>query len=502
MTINRANPLLGLPFEPSLERLGSDHWDVVEAASFPETRLRFRNDDLLWQLGLDPAGVSRDHLEAAYGRFEGRHPLLALRYHGYQFGVYNPQLGDGRGFLYGQVRDRHGRLQDLGTKGSGQTPWSRGGDGRLTLKGGVREVLAAEALHRLGVTTSRTMSLIETGEQLYRGDEPSPTRSAVMVRLARTHLRFGTCERFLYLQQPDQLVRLLHHVQYTCYAHLNEADSPLLAMVGELVERVAKLAAQWMVAGFTHGVLNTDNMSLAGESFDYGPYGFLADWDPGFTAAYFDHTGLYAYGRQPAICHHNLKLLLQPLAMVLPLEALEATLEPFGSVHESAYRAGLLRRLGLVQPWATVHTMDPPDQDPVTLTLQLLAAWRIDYGDFFAGLRDRVSRSEPQEPDALTPWQAPEPPRQPWLAWRDCWWNHWRSLPEDGRTAARWALRRWNLTRTPTRPVIEQVWQAISDHDNWEPFHQLVASWRWTGAAQPEPAEQTQTHPQGQPHQG
>ena len=502
MTINRANPLLGLPFEPSLEHLGDDYWDVVEAACFPETRLRFRNDDLLRQLGLDPAAVSRDHLEAAYGRFEGRQPLLALRYHGYQFGVYNPQLGDGRGFLYGQVRDRRGRLQDLGTKGSGQTPWSRGGDGRLTLKGGVREVIAAEALHRLGVTTSRTVSLIETGEQLYRGDEPSPTRSSVMVRLAQTHLRFGSCERLLYLQQPDPLARLLHHVQRTCYAHLNEADSPLLAMVVELVERVAQMAAQWMVAGFTHGVLNTDNMSLAGESFDYGPYGFLAAWDPGFTAAYFDHTGLYAYGRQPAICHHNLKLLLQPLAMALPLEALEAAMTPFGSVYEAAYRSGLLRRLGLIQPWATIHAMDPPDGDLVTLTLQLLAAWRIDYGDFFAGLRDQVSRSDPEEPDALTPWQAPEPPRQPWLAWRDCWWSHWRGLPGDGRTAARWALQRWNLTRTPTRPVIEQVWQAISDHDNWEPFHQLVASWRWTGAAQPEPAEQTQTHPRGQPHQG
>lgn len=502
MTINRTNPLLALPFEPSLERLGSDYWDVVEAARFPETRLRFRNDALLRQLGLDPAGVSRDHLEAAYGRFEARQPLLALRYHGYQFGVYNPQLGDGRGFLYGQVRDRHGRLQDLGAKGSGQTPWSRGGDGRLTLKGGVREVIAAEALHRLGVTTSRTMSLMETGEQLYRGDEPSPTRSSVMVRLARTHLRFGSCERLLYLQQPAQLARLLHHVQYTYYPHLAEVENPLLAMVAELVERVARMAAQWMVAGFTHGVLNTDNMSLAGESFDYGPYGFLAAWDPDFTAAYFDHTGLYAHGRQPAICHHNLQLLLQPLAMALPLEALEAAVAPFGSVYEAAYRAGLLRRLGLIQPWAAMETMDPPAKDLVPLTLQLLAAWKINYGDFFAGLRDRVSASDPEEPDALTPWHAPEPPRKPWLAWRDCWWSHWHGLSRNGRQAARWALQRWNLTRTPTRPVIEQVWQAISDHDNWQPFHQLVDSWRWTGAAQPEPAQQAEAHPQGQAHQG
>lgn len=170
----RPNPLLGLPFVGALEDLGPEYWDVVEAAAFPLTRLRFRNDPVLHLLGLDPARVSDDDIEAAYGRFEGRMPLLALRYHGHQFGTYNPLLGDGRGFLYGQLRDRHGQLQDLGTKGSGTTPWSRGGDGRLTLKGGVREVIAAEALHRLGVTTSRTLSLIETGEDLWRSDEPSP----------------------------------------------------------------------------------------------------------------------------------------------------------------------------------------------------------------------------------------------------------------------------------------------------------------------------------------
>jgi uncharacterized protein YdiU (UPF0061 family) len=173
-----ANPLLALPFEASIEGLGGDYWDEVDAAAFPTTQLRFRNDDLLHQLGLDSAAISDAHFEAAYGRFVGRAPLLALRYHGYQFGSYNQFLGDGRGFLYGQLRDRHGQLQDLGTKGSGTTPWSRGGDGRLTLKGGVREIIASEALHRLGVTTSRSLSLIETGEALWRGDEPSPTRSA------------------------------------------------------------------------------------------------------------------------------------------------------------------------------------------------------------------------------------------------------------------------------------------------------------------------------------
>ena len=270
------NLLLALPFEVSIESLGESYWDVVEAARFPRSQLRFRNDGVLHQLGLDAQQVSDADLEEAFGRFEGRVPFLALRYHGFQFGNYNPQLGDGRGFLYGQLRDRRGDLQDLGTKGSGTTPWSRGGDGRLTLKGGVREVIASEALHRLGVTTSRTLSLIETGEDLYRGDEPSPTRSAVMVRMARTHLRFGTCERLLYLRDAPGLERLLRHVVAVYYPAIAathpavDGDNPglqaqLLAFYGELVEQVARLAAEWMAAGFVHGVLNTDNMSLVGE---------------------------------------------------------------------------------------------------------------------------------------------------------------------------------------------------------------------------------------------
>jgi uncharacterized protein YdiU (UPF0061 family) len=323
------NLLLALPFEVSIESLGAAYWDVVEAAKFPRTQLRFRNNVVLHQLGMNAQQVSDADLEEAFGRFEGRVPFLALRYHGYQFGNYNPQLGDGRGFLYGQLRDRHGDLQDLGTKGSGTTPWSRAGDGRLTLKGGVREVIASEALHALGVTTSRTLSLIETGEDLYRSDEPSPTRSAVMVRIARTHLRFGTCERLLYLRDARGLERLLRHVVAVYYPVIAAAhpaadgdrgamQRQLLAFYGELVERVARLAAEWMAAGFVHGVLNTDNMSLVGESFDYGPFAFLDRWDPSFTAAYFDQTGLYAYGRQPAICRKNLQMLQEPLALLLP----------------------------------------------------------------------------------------------------------------------------------------------------------------------------------------
>ncbi len=475
------NPLLGLPFESALEDLGPDYWDLVEAAPFPMTRLRFRNDPLLRQLGIDPAGVSDADLEAAYGRFEGRAPLLALRYHGYQFGTYNPQLGDGRGFLYGQLRDRHGQLQDLGTKGSGTTPWSRGGDGRLTLKGGVREVIASEALQRLGVTTSRTLTLIETGEDLWRGDEPSPTRSSVMVRLARTHLRFGTCERLLHLRQPVQLERLLRHVVAIHYPHLaaaHPADGPggsepqLLAFYGELVQRLARLAAEWMAAGFTHGVLNTDNMSLAGESFDYGPFAFLETWDPGFTAAYFDHSGLYAYGRQPLICQDNLRRLQEPLAMLLPRPLLEAALERFPAAYDAHYRSRMRRRLGFEDD-ALTAARGAELPDPVPPTLQLLAAWPVPYGRFFAALAERIRRGGlPATAEELEPFvaEAAEPPRAEWLAWRNAWWAWSHATASVAAT-----LARWNLPETPVRPVIERIWAAIDEQDDWTSLQQWLA---------------------------
>ena len=306
------NPLLHLDYIPALESLGEDFYDPVAAAEFPQHYLRFRNDDLLPPLGLEKATVEDHHFIAAFGQFQGREPLLALRYHGYQFGQYNPFLGDGRGFLYGQVRGLDGELYDFGTKGSGTTPYSRGGDGRLTLKGGVREVLAAEALHALGVTTSRALSLIETGEALWRGDEPSPTRSSVMVRFSRSHIRFGSFERLDYHDRPDLMAKLLEHVIDVYYPGprlYRDRQERFLSFYDDLVDRVAALAAQWMAAGFCHGVLNTDNMSITGESFDYGPYAFIDRYDPSFTAAYFDHDGRYSYGNQPGICQLNLKAL-------------------------------------------------------------------------------------------------------------------------------------------------------------------------------------------------
>jgi len=332
--------------ETPILSLGPTFWDLVAAADFPATTLRFRNDRAAAEIGL--AGLSDAEWIAYFARFQplpGNLPEpLALRYHGHQFRSYNPDLGDGRGFTFAQARGRDGRLLDLGTKGSGQTPWSRFGDGRLTLKGGVREVLATEMLQALGVSTSRSLSLVETGEALERGDEPSPTRSAVLVRLSHGHVRIGTFQRLAYERDADAMRRLVAYALRELYGKGGDDPARLLALT---VERCAELAASYMAAGFVHGVLNTDNINVTGESFDYGPWRFAPTWDLGFTAAYFDHSGLYAFGRQPEAIYWNLGQFASALRLVAEgAEPLVAALESYPAAFQRAVAGRIAWRLG------------------------------------------------------------------------------------------------------------------------------------------------------------
>ncbi|HEY2482518.1 MAG TPA: YdiU family protein [Caulobacteraceae bacterium] len=337
--------------DPRFAALGAEFADVVTPARFPQEILRFRNHRAAASVGLDT--LSEAEWLAHFAHFE---PLpgnqaqpLAMRYHGHQFRVYNPDLGDGRGFLFAQVREvgEPGRLLDLGTKGSGRTPWSRDGDGRLTLKGGVREVLATAMLEALGVPTSRSFSLVETGEGLQRGDEPSPTRSAVLTRLSWSHIRFGTFQRHAALERPDLVGQLLGHVIGAYYPELAGQDNPAAALLAAVVQRAARLTATWMAAGFVHGVLNTDNMNITGESFDYGPYRFLPRNDPNFTAAYFDHSGLYSFGRQPEAVFWNLRQLAGALSTVSEPDPLVEALNGFSAAYRAALAKAMTRRLGV-----------------------------------------------------------------------------------------------------------------------------------------------------------
>lgn len=468
-TVDKTNPFLALKYEPALEFLGGDYFDEVTAAEFPQHILRFRNDSLLPLLGLDPQTVTDEDFSEAFGSFF-RKPLLALRYHGYQFGQYNPSLGDGRGFLYGQVRGTDQELYDLGTKGSGTTPYSRGGDGRLTLKGGVREVLAAEALHRMGVRTSRCLSMIETGEALWRGDEPSPTRSSVMVRFNRSHIRFGTFERLHYIERPDLIKKLLDHVIEYYYPDIQGQPNRYALFYTELVKRVAELTAQWMAAGFCHGVLNTDNMSITGESFDYGPYAFIPTYDLQFTAAYFDYFRRYSYGRQPDVCKLNLELLQVPLEVVIELNDMEAGLAIFDEHYYVKYRQLMLSKLGFSQ------FTDSELAELLELTIQLLQETQVGYHDFFAKLTQYFSPKWREDASSiLSNLDIPLDASSDLLKkWQNLYQRILSNLPPDEMDKIAQQLVLSNPKTVLLRPVIESIWEAIANEDNWQPFYELL----------------------------
>lgn len=453
-------------FQPARrhETLGPDFFDPVDPADFPQTILRHRDQRWAERIGLGT--LTEDEWLAHFGRFA---PLpgslerpLALRYHGHQFRSYNPELGDGRGFLFGQCIDpMDGRLLDFGTKGSGKTPWSRGGDGRLTLKGGVREVLASEMLEALGVYTSKSFSLVETGEALWRGDEPSPTRSSVLTRLSHSHIRIGTFQRLAYLEDTDGLQRLVDYAVANYFPALAGATDPAAALLEAVVAEVARLGAQWTAAGFVHGVLNTDNITITGESFDYGPWRFLPVYDQGFTAAYFDETGLYSFGRQPDTLAWNLTRLAECLVPLSSVEALEPALNTVWPIFREQLPRQMLRRLGL-EPLGT-----ETDGELVTTIFRFLSASQAPYEQFFFDWRggmaslERAARSPSAAHYASDAFRPVADRFEAYAASADAHLDH-----------AYFARLR---PRTMLIEEMEAIWAPIAENDDWSLFHAALA---------------------------
>ncbi len=460
------NPFLNLEYEPAIENLGEDYYSEVPPAEFPEHILRYKNQDVLDLIRIDKESLNESDWVEAFGKFEGIRPFLALKYHGYQFGTYNPQLGDGRGFIYGQVRGKNNKLYDFGTKGSGRTPYSRQADGRLTLKGGVREIIAAETLHRMKVNTSRCFSLVETGEALWRGDEPSPTRSSVMVRFSESHIRFGTFERLYYFERPDLIKNLLDHVIYYYYPHLISVENPYRQFYGDLVERVALLVAQWMSAGFCHGVLNTDNMSITGESFDYGPYAFLNTYEPNFTAAYFDYGGRYSYGNQPAICRWNLELLQKPLNLVIPEDDLQLELAKFNDFYEKHYQSLMLRKLGLKELYSEQGF------ELIAQTISLLKDSQYSYHQFFTDLTNQFN--DGWQKDDRTILENSDLNSSYKQTWQRLYHQALKQMSSENFQEVKNTLNQYNPQIVPIRSVIEPIWEPITIEDNWQPFYDLL----------------------------
>ena len=351
-----------------------------------------------------------------------------------------------------------GRAADgLGTKARA-APWSRFGDGRLTLKGGVREVLATEMLEALGVETSRSFSLIETGEALERNDEPSPTRSAVLVRLSHGHIRIGTFQRLATLDQPDNLRKLTAY----CLRHYFGGESADPAVRSTMSRgRTARLAASYVAAGFVHGVLNSDNINVTGESFDYGPWRFTPFWDGTFTAAYFDHAGLYSFARQPEAIHWDLVQLALALKPITSIEALTPVLESFPDRFRQALRDAVFARLGvapgeLADDLALIAAIEGALAAGTVTIDRFYFNWRSGSlreatdrydGEAFAEVRAGLSRRQPV-PDALDHpyWSDPEP----------C------SMHIE---------------------EVEAIWAAIDGDDDWAPLHAKLAAVRRMGEA-------------------
>lgn len=444
---------------PVLPKLGDGYFDAVTPARFPKHILRHRNQRWAEHVGL--GALTEDEWIEHFARFvplpDNLEAPLAMRYHGHQFRTYNPHIGDGRGFTFAQLRDDAGRLLDLGTKGSGTTPYSRTGDGRLTLKGGVREVLATAMLEALGVDTSKSFSLVETGEALQRNDEPSPTRSAVLVRLSHGHIRYGTFQRLALEGDRTRAAALVERCLEWYLPEASDAEGDTIErFLDAVLGRAARTCATWMAAGFVHGVLNTDNMNVSGESFDYGPYRFLPHFDPMFTAAYFDHSGLYAYARQPESVRWNLERLAASIQLVAPTSKLQPILATFEDRFGAAFLDRFLDRLGLVPRDAE---RDGALSDAI---FRFLASTKLPFDaiffDWYGGLvraptADAGPRAEVYRGHAFADVRALLEGYAP-------------AHPE--RLASPYYER--DSPVTLTIDVIEAIWSAIDEADDWGPF--------------------------------
>jgi uncharacterized protein YdiU (UPF0061 family) len=470
-----------------------------QPATVPAPRLLFLNDTLAAELGLETSslrGAEGANLFAGNALPEGAEPI-AQAYAGHQFGGFSPQLGDGRALLLGEVVDRAGQRRDIAFKGSGRTPFSRGGDGKAAVGPMLREVLIGEAMHALGIPTTRALAVAATGETVRR---ELPLPGAVLTRVAASHLRVGTFQYFLARGEVDRLGQL---AEYTIARHdpaLAGAPERHLALLQAVAQRQATLIAQWMNVGFIHGVMNTDNMTISGETIDYGPCAFMEAYDPQTVFSSIDHGGRYAYGNQPQIARWNLARLAETL---LPLMAASddeaaiqravaqatAVIDAFPGLHAAALLRGQRDKLGL---FAASAADDAGDTSLVEDWLLLLQAQSV---DFTLGWRRLADVAEGRE----TPLRALFADHEALQAWLTRW--HGRCARDDaaggpgaaGRAARMRRASPWIIARNHR---VEEALAAATDGD-LAPFERLLAALRQpfdeaaelAAYAEPTPAE-------------
>jgi uncharacterized protein YdiU (UPF0061 family) len=466
-------------FDNSYARDLPGHAVACKPASVPAPRLLFLNRELAEELGLDADALSGDDSAAVFAGNvvpEGAAPI-AQAYAGHQFGSFSPQLGDGRALLLGEVIDRHGQRRDIALKGSGRTPFSRGGDGKAAVGPMLRELLIGEAMHALGIPTTRALAVVATGEPVFR---ETPLPGAVLTRAAASHLRVGTFQFFAARGEVDALRQL---AEYSIARHDPEligTPGRWLGLLRAVAGRQARLIAQWMNVGFIHGVMNTDNMTLSGETIDYGPCAFLEAFDPAAVFSSIDHGGRYAYGNQPKAARWNLARLAEallplmadadnPAEMQAAVAEVSAVIDAFPALCDAALRRGQRAKLGL---------FDDAPADPAS-DAQLIDAWlallqrdRVDFTLAWRRLGDAALPVDGSDA-ALRALFADDPAIVAWLA-------RWRArtaadgLPAATRRQRMHAINPWVIARN--HRVEEAL--AAATQGRLQPMHQLLAALR------------------------
>ena len=455
-----------LPFDNSYARLPDRFFARVVPAGFPAPRLIRLNRQLAKALRLDA-----DWLESEQGLaflsgqtiVAGSEPI-AMAYAGHQFGNFVPQLGDGRAVLLGELIDTQGRRFDLQLKGSGQTPFSRRGDGRAALGPVLREYVVSEAMAALGIPTTRSLAAVLTGEPVYR---ETVLPGAVLARVASSHIRVGTFQFFAARRDVEGLRALADHVIARHYPDAARADHPYRALLDGVVAAQAELIARWLLVGFIHGVMNTDNMSVAGETIDYGPCAFMDSYDPATVYSSIDQFGRYAYANQPQIGLWNLTRFAETLLPLLDedehaaIGTAEDALGGFEPRYLEVYRGGMLRKLGILDA-------REDDAELVNRILSAMTENRVDFTLFFRRLGaaiESAANDEPLRSLFIDPTAA------------DALLASWRARVAEGRPGAaerRAAMDAVNPAYIPRNHRVEAVIRAATDNDDFAPFEELL----------------------------
>ena len=455
------------PFDNSYARLPERFFSRLPPTPVSAPRLIRLNESLALQLGLSPTRLATSEgIEALAGNRvpEGAEPL-AMAYAGFQFGSWVPQLGDGRAILLGELIDREGLRRDVQLKGSGRTPFSRNGDGRAALGPVLREYIISEAMAALGIPTTRSLAAVATGERIRRETD---LPGAVLTRVAQSHIRVGTFQFFAGRRDEAGVRVLADHVIARHYPEAREADNPILGLLGAAIERQAELVARWQLVGFIHGVMNTDNMSIAGETIDYGPCAFMDSYHPDTVYSSIDHRGRYAYGNQPSIAQWNLAGLanaLLPLiaddqdtAVVLATDMIQS----FPIRFEHYYRPGLHRKLGLTEA-------RDGDLELAQDLLRRMAENAADFTLTFRRLSDLVDSSSRHDERVSGLFEDPAAFDEWAVRWRRHLGSETRS-PEEIQSD----MRVVNPAFIPRNHRVEEAIKAAVEQGDLEPFEQLV----------------------------